>query len=105
MTAYVQRTVAENLNLRCANSGLILEDNCPTFATVRSSVCNKGGGPAVELLMKLVEAPAAPLTVPPLLVIVASPAVDLSTKVVRAPPAPLTVPPLLVIVALPAVDL
>ena len=57
---------------------------------------------------KDVTPPDAPLTVPPLLVMVASPAVAALKrllKVVSPPNAPLTVAPLFVMVALPAVEL
>ena len=47
--------------------------------------------------------PTAPLTAPPLLVIIALPALDLRTNSVPPPLAPLTAPPLLVMLPLPAV--
>ncbi len=44
MKAYVQGAVAENLNSRCANGGLIREENCPSTAPVGSAVRNKDCG-------------------------------------------------------------
>ena len=60
MEADVQVAVAENLNPRCATSGIVLKENCPTSATVRSPVGDEGGIARGRSVVEVREAAAAP---------------------------------------------